>query len=663
MRRLKGKIVSLVMTFLLVFGCLAGYKLPARAATPPVIEITSLVTNSPNEQSFSVYVDREASYSASNASGSVWDGTLAAGTQTLTFNSSDSVNLQVWTFYDRDDNGSKIPYSRNVSSAMSYYMNISFVGRDGTSLGGETVVMDYYNYPEYTCTPPASIDMGDGTCYLLEGEAYRVFSYGQESATIYYTKGTMDAHPFTVTYVDQNNQEIYSYSDSLEYGESAHIEAPETYEKDGKTYQLETANSSFDVTYDNVASVYTFEYAEVIPAPAEPYEITINLVDSENNNALLYSIRQTVDVDSTVHVDLPSTYEVNFKKYVLADGVEKFIEREFSSTRSTEYTIPYVVAEESAPYDITINFVDYNNPETVLSAMTATITPDGEPFIYDVNASAALDVNGVQYQVLAGQGNDNGQIVHTYGTATRTYNVYYSAQEVEEPQPYTVTLRYISIEDNSVLETQQQEVAYGSSVSFDAAPEELTVGDTNYVLLNGQDEAITHDYNESQTSYAVYYRDADVEVEVEPEVITQVVTQYVTEDDGTAAENEDGTTVPVNVPVTTVTGEDGEETTYNEEGQQVTIEDGNVVTLEDEETPLAEGPETSAAADDDAEASADSTTTIEDETTPLGALPVEADSNGSSVNMPLIIGGVAVVAVVIIAGVCIAVIRKKNSAK
>ena len=114
----------------------------------------------------------------------------------------------------------------------------------------------------------------------------------------------------------------------------------------------------------------------------------------------------------------------------------------------------------------------------------------------------------------------------------------------------------------------------------------------------------------------------------------------------------------------------GDVVTLDDEGTPLAEnpnDNAETVTLEDEETPLAEGPETSADADDaagnDAEASADSTTTIEDETTPLGALPVEADSNGSSVNMPLIIGGVAVVAVVIIAGVCIAVIRKKNSAK
>ena len=174
---------------------------------------------------------------------------------------------------------------------------------------------------------------------------------------------------------------------------------------------------------------------------------------------MLYSISQTVDVDALVHIDLPSTYEANFKQYQLAEGVENYIEREFSSTRSTVYNIPYVVADESVPYDVTINFVDYDNPETILSARTMTVTPDGEPMTYDINSTPTLEINGVVYQVLSGQGNGNGQIVHTYGTSARTYNVYYAAQEVNDPQPYTVTMRYISVEDNSVLDTQEVEVS------------------------------------------------------------------------------------------------------------------------------------------------------------------------------------------------------------
>ncbi len=643
MRGLRGRLFSLLIALVLVLGSVAGMKIPAQAAETPVVQIDRVTADGPGVQKFSVYVSgvQQAFYSID---GGQTTGLVVGTTTPVSVESSNPVMISVE--YQMLD-GSWGIATATSSTAYTAYV---YAYAEGQVIWKDTVLLDMYNYPSVAYTAEASFEE-NGKIYTSSNNT-PLLRYGDASARIDYTPTDMEARSYTVRYEDENDQLLYSYGGSLNYGESATIEAPATYEKDGRTYALETGYSAYNVTYDNVANVYTFEYAEVIPAPEEPYEITINLVDSDNNNALLYSIRQTVDVDSTVRVELPSTYEVNFKQYVLADGVENYIERAFADTRSTVYTIPYVTAGESAPYEITVNFVDYDNPETVLSAMTATITADGDPFIYNVGSANILDINGVEYKLLSGQGNDNGQIVHTYGTATRVYNVYYTAQEVDEPQPYTVTLRYISINDNSILETQQQEVVYGSSVSFDAAPEELDVGDTNYVRLNGQDEAITHEYNEGQTSYAVYYRDSSVEVEVEPEVITQVVTQYVTQDDGTLVQNQDGASVPVNVPVTTVTGGEGEEITYNEEGQQVAIEDGNITVLEDEEVPLADGT-----ADTEEE-----TVTLEDETVPLANLDVDGSGSASG-NMPLIIGGIVIVAVIIIAGVYVGVIRRKKNAR
>lgn len=654
------------MTLVLVFGCAAGFKMPAAAAPAPSVNIAPQITNSYGYQSFVVNASGADSFTyTASVNGSVIDsGSFGSGTHTFSYNMPGSILFTVSTTYDANDDGfAEMPFVSMANSAQAYYVTVSCYGTDGQLLQSEQVLLDAYNYPQYSYTAPASFDLG-GTLYTIENNMY-LLEYGTDNVTLWYTPGAKEARTFSVSYVDETDAVIYSENITLNYGEAYTVAAPATYEANGVSYQLESRQASYDVTYDNAASAYVFEYARMIDAPETPYEITINLVDADNGNAVLYSLRQTVDVDALVHIDLPSTYEVNFKQYQLAQGVDNYIEREFSSTRSTVYNIPYVVAEESAPYDITINFVDYEQPERILSAMTATVTPDGGAFTYDVNSLPTLEINGVTYQVLSGQGNGNGQIVHTYGTSSRMYNVYYAAQEVDEPQPYTVTLRYISVEDNSVLDMQEVEVAYGESVEFEAAPETMTVGDTNYVILSGQEEPVVHEYNDSQSSYAVYYRDADAEVEIEPEVITQVITQYVTEEDGTVVVYEDGTVAPVNVPVTTVTGGDGEDTTYNEEGQPVTIEDGNITTLEDEPTPLAEAPESAEASDEAADAEpenvADDTVTIEDETTPLGALPVEADNSGSAISMPLVIGGAAIIAIVIIAGVCVAVVRKRNS--
>lgn len=271
-----------------------------------------------------------------------------------------------------------------------------------------------------------------------------------------------------------------------------------------------------------------------------------------------------------------------------------------------------------------------------------------------------------------GQGDENGQIVHTYGSTTRVYNVYYTAQEVANPQPYAVTMRYISVSDNAVLETEEQEVAYGSSVDFGAAPETLTVEGTEYTQLNGQEDGVSHDYNVNRTDYAVYYIESDAleAEEPEPEVITQVITQYVTEE-GTVVENEDGTVVPETVPVTVVTDGQGGETAFNEAGQEVQINEGNIEVVEpetepeaeeipDEETPLANldlnaGETGSETADND---SSDDLSLIEDEETPLANQDL---TESTGLNPVLVSGIIAAAAVLVIVYIVISKKRKENS--
>lgn len=655
------KLTALWMTFALALCLLTGTAVPASAEPAPAVSISPETTDSPNRQAFSVYVERDSIYEAYVDGSKIGEGNLSAGGNYLSFDTSSAVLLQVFTQYDRNDDGT--PESWNIVqgySSQSYYLTVTGVGTDGNQLFEETLLMDANNYPEYVYTPQATIQEGD-IVYTADRSQYLI-QYGDGDLEIPYTASAMEDKSFTVSYLDEQDNVLYSEVQTLSHGESVEVTAPASYTYNGQEYQLTSAVRSYSVAYDNAAVSYVFEYAQVIPEPQEPYEITINLVDADNGNELLYSIRQTVDVDSTVRVELPSTYEVNFKQYQLAEGVADYIEREFSSIRSTVYNIPYVVAEESAPYEITIRFVDYENPETTLSAITATVTPDGEPYVYDVSSQSTLEINGVTYQLMAGQGNDNGQIVHTYGTLTRTYSVFYAAQEIAEPAAYTVTQRYISVSDNTVLETQQLDVAYGSSVSFAAAPETLTVNGVEYTRLNGQEEAVSHDYNDSQTGYAVYYMETAslAEAEVEPEVITQVVTQYVTQD-GTVVENADGTVVPEAVPVTTVTDGTGEETTYNGEGQEVTIEEGNVAVIEEEEVPLAETPETAAP---ETETSAAGETepegvAIEDEEVPLASAVPEAEETGLSGGMILGICAGAVAILVLVAAVILNK-KKKN---
>lgn len=666
------KRITAVLSALVIGMCtLAASPVIAKAEPLPSVSIYAETTNSYDVQAFTVVVDRESNYEAYVGSDLIKEGTIPAGGGYLEFSTSSTVRLEVYTPYDINDDGVMDTYKPTIGySARSYYLTVSGVEDDGSVLFSEQLLMDANNYPEYVYNAPATVDAGS-TVYTTSQSSVLI-QYGSDDVTIPYTSGSREARHFSITYVDENDNVIYTETDpeetTLEYGQVKHIDADETFNYNGQEYQLISTVRSYDVTYDNAASAYVFEYAPVIAAPEEPYEITINLVDADNNNALLYSIRQTVDVGGSVRVELPNTYEVNFKQYVLEDGVENYIERDFDSTAPVKYDIPYRVAEESVPYDISINFIDYNNQDSILTTVSGTVTPDGAPFVYDLSSNNTYtDENGTEYQLMAGQGNENGQIVHTYGSATRVYNIYYTAQEVADPQPYAVTMRYISVSDNSVLETQEQEVEYGSSVEFEAAPENLTIDGTEYTRLNGQEDGVSHDYNVNRTDYAVYYIESDAleAEEVEPEVVTQVVTQYVTEE-GTVVENEDGTAVPEAVPVTVVTGGDDEGTAYNEAGQEVEINEGNIEVVEpeeeveaipDEETPLGnqdleEDADTETA---DSEAS-DNLEAIEDEETPLANQDLEESSAISPIVIVVIIAAAAVVAVLVV----ISVKRKAN---
>ena len=661
MKNLKRRMFALAMTFALAVGSL-GLSMKAQAAPEPQIRLSSVVTDGYEDQRFSVTVDQKATYIATSAEGTTIDrGDLEPGTYELAYESSSTITLTVYIQYDKDGDGDPEAWQiQPITNARAYRITLIGQGEDGRELWKDQVQVDPFNNPELYYQAPAT--WSEGNVDYTTGTAAFMINFGDPGTrVITYSSNEKPARSYNVQYLDQNDNVLFTDGGALNYGESTTVSAPATYEANGKTYQLESTVSSYDVNYENVQGTYTFEYAEVVPAAETPYEITINLVDADNGNALLYSLRQTVDVNSRVTVELPATYEVNLKKYVQVEGEPAVIERAFGDTRSREYTVRYTVAEESAPYEIYINYVEYGNPENVLSTVSAMVEADA-PYIYDVNSVETLNVNGTEYRLVAGQGNDNGQIVHTYDSAVRTYSVYYTSQTVEEPQSYTVTLRYISVNDNTVLETREEEVEYGADVSFGVAPESLQMGDTEYIRLNGQSEEITHGYNESQTSYAVYYRDASIPVEEEPEVVIQTVTQYVTRDDGTTTPNADGTTAPTVVPVTTVTGD--EETTYAPDGTPVTIDDQGQL-IPDEEVPLAPAvPETDEAeAEEETTEAADEetqgeTAQIEDETVPMAAsVP---GGHGPSAGM---IAGISAAAVAVIAAIiAFVVVKKKRNA-
>ena len=503
MRKLSKRVFSLLLALILCVGFVCGNANRVSAAEVPSVSIAPLVTSSIDSQAFQVQTSVDAQYEAYVGGALIASGNVSAGTQTLSFASRDEVSLQVYAPYV-DDNGVTKHVAARSTSTTAYWVDVYCVTENGDVLESARIKLSKYNEPQAVYNAPAVIDGGDVEYRAANPSV--VFNYGDSSKTITYATVTKGAKTVTINYVDEMNAVLYSEAKTLNYGDTAVISAPASYTANGFAYSLKT-NASYDVTYENVQSVYTFEYIKQAPATQTPYNITIKLVDE--NGSVLHTMKKSVDVGKQVTVSVPATYEVGLKKYALADGQAATIVHDYANSGTKTYTVSYKLSGEAAAYTVTINLLDQATG-TVLGTVSGTVEPDGVPFTYDISSKNSITKGGVTYWVVSGQGNSKGKIVHAYNDGAKAYNLYYSAKKDSVAESYEVTMRYICVNDNKVLATETQTVKVNSSVTFKEAPATLTVQGKEYALLNGQTGATVHKYNDAQTVYEIYYRDTSV---------------------------------------------------------------------------------------------------------------------------------------------------------
>lgn len=621
MKTLSKRIVSFALALILSLGMLGANAVEVKAANGvPEISITPLVTESYDVQEFRVSVSVAAFYTVNGGA----EQSLAAGDHKLTFNTSDTVSLKV---YAQGENGW---VSETTTSINTYTTSVTCVNENNKVLKSDIITLSKVNQPEYIYTAPEVIDEGDSVYYKTSTPSI-VFKYGDTAKIISYATFNKEAKTYTINYVDTNNKVIATESKVISFGETASITAPATYTDGTDTYNLKTTGS-YNLTYETAQDVYTFEYVKQAPAAKQPYDITIKLVNE--NGTVLHTMKKSVDVNKSVTVAIPATYEVGQKQYKLADGEPTSITREYASTDAKTYTVNYVLSGETKAYDVTINCVDKATGK-VLATVTGTVEPDGAPYTYEISSKNSIKANGTTYQVISGQGNGNGKIVHAYGDAAKSYTVYYNAKQVKNPESYNVTMRYICVNDNVVLERETKTVKVNSSVTFDEAPETLTVDGKEYILLNGQDGTTVHKYNDSQKSYAIYYRDAAIEMDPDDIVIPLPGT-----DEGD--QDADAPTTPGTTATPGTTGNDDETSTEADE---------SVVTEESSET-AAENEQSSEALESEVEI-------IEEEDVPLAANAQDAEEEDDSSAMPYVIGGISLLVIIVL--IVLFVVKKKKA--
>ncbi len=639
---MKKRVTSILMVFVMIVTLGFGmYSVPASAAAAASVYA---VENGPGIQSFDIVNIGDATGTFTWDAGEYGTGSvdLAPGeTYPLDFQTYNSVMLMV-----TDSIGNAYPaYSLN-----RYMVEVCAVyGSDVVQLATHSLRMSEgtfsysvdsqvnYNGKVYQCVSPT-------TQYLnyYDGNTYLEFVYEEV---------VQEPYTVNISFVDTNGYSVGSDSFSVNPGEIVEYSAPAQISANGTTYDL-VSTAMISHNYTSTKRSYVFQYEAQAAVSSKPYSVKFTYVDKASGS-IIGTHSETITSNQTLVFEVPQTLTVGTSSYRLSSGEAGEITHEFSNS-NRNYTVYYDKTAENQPYNVVINLVDASGK--VLDSLRESVSY-GMTLAYDLESEITVD--GISYILAGGQGS---RIMHSYGDHTRTYNVYYNAEGSADASAYAINVRYVDVKTNEVLHSENKNVDPGADIEF-SVPSEYSSGDNEYVILSGQGESITHPYNSARRTYIVYYRDINDESNSSTSVEEQIVTEIITEEGETIYEpnvitiitnEEEGTVATVDEEGATVTIPD-EQTPLAETPEEDAQEDEGTVTLEDESTPLGEQPE---------ETDAESTTTLEDETTPLAQLPTDGDSsNGSSVNMPLIIGGIAVVAVIIIAGAAFIIIKKKGSAK
>ncbi|MCL2864499.1 MAG: hypothetical protein FWE25_03045 [Lachnospiraceae bacterium] len=643
MKKRRKQCLSFAMTIVLVLGLFAGLSMTTLANNTGIVAQVSnqgagyqafgLTTHVAGE-AIIIYPDNtEVSYQ------------VQAGYHYIIERSDAKLRMEFWEgSYDSWKIGNV--YIPATWSSGEYMVPVYFQDERGNDLmepDFTNVVLgpDTYN-SEFTYEVPQFITSPDGgTIYQCVGNKV-VIQYPASSYVFKYTSTKLQPINVTVNFVDMQNNILDSEVVTVGVNEILDYTAPGLVAKTNSTtgeeeyyvFAGQSPTASFD--YLNAPASFNFTYILEPETLDEGYLVKVDLMHPDGG--VLMTLSQTVHDDSTGIFHLPLTYHMgsmvfalkDAEQYRVADSDDYVLNHGYKAAER-HYEIAYELAEENAPYTVYLYLMDSVTGERIRT-IPAVARADGGPVTFDLADSdlTSFDLDDMRYTLIAGQGN-NGLITHQYGDAARTYEIYYRSNTIGEAGAKEITLRYIDVSNNLVLEEHAQVVTVGGSITFDI-PSELHNAYTgsDYVLLNGQGPIITHNYHDTRTEYAVYYRDVNdvqyMDVDVIDEVITQYVflegdetvttefveidgeeiieTEYVTVDGGEVVVNEtvvtdggeiidyvtiddDGVAVPTIIPISVLVDEEvGVDEIRTADGTPAEIDDNNAV-IADEDVPLA----------------------------------------------------------------------------
>ena len=663
---MKRKGLSFILTLALILG---GILFPSKGAHAATVSVYSAVSPDPSYQVFYINSDDWAHTRYDLFDGTTWQYDNVVTQSEVRLPAGIDYSIYV---YQVDDEGYAITddaYARSML-AHDYTVVYNLYGLDGDLVKQQviesgTIAID----DSYVFTADAWIE-DDGIEYDL------ISSYDQ--LPVYYSEGTysFDYRAYSpdpveayVYYVDDRGNVLEKHPLTLEYyGGDVTFNAEPRITVDGRSYTKLSGPDTITLNYFSPVLDYDIVYVEDAPAVEFPYTVKVNYIDSATGAVIGNQYETITAEDGTydeVQFSVPASLEISnngsVSYYHTNDTVVSHVPD--GTVRSCD--IYYSLFDQETPYYWNIKLVD-SVSGNLLGEEYIEVGVD-ETVSY--TPEAQVEAGGVSYLLDSAMASSYER--HYSDSSSRILYIYYNEEGTVVDAVQTLNIAFRSVSDNTVLYSEEVTVPAGENYTLDI-PETYTVDGTEYVVLAGQGSAVEHGYYSPQRNYTIYYRDTNDLQNVDT-VVTREETVYY--DNPITVEeivyvDQEVPSEPADEGVTVLANETtGDVVTLDDEGTPLADNPGtdaqgveDAVTLEDEETPLGGAPEVSdEPADAEPENVADDTVTIEDETTPLGALPVEADNSGSAISMPLVIGGVAIIAIVIIAGVCVAVVRKRNS--
>lgn len=322
-----------------------------------------------------------------------------------------------------------------------------------------------------------------------------------------------------VSYYDIDNtaSPIRVDTATIANGESKQVAIPSIIEstQDGALYRTLQLSNSVTLSYPGA-----YEYSIMCKRLSDDwnqvgkfYKASINYVDEEGNK---------LGVVDAVIVNKPYTYTAPNRIYVNDDGTvrqyqlkdEAVLKLEPGDTdeASKEYNIAYGAVDDKAERTWTVvcenGSVAPNDPQRIIES--ECIDYKGEPGTTAKHVTKQkITIDGVDYVPSAAA---QDVYEHDFGVADMDVeqHIYYVPDGYVAPEAYQVTVKYVNIASNEVIDSQSYTATPSMRSDLEiSTPETFSANGIEWIRLNGQEYPIRHSFYSAAREYVVYYRDVN----------------------------------------------------------------------------------------------------------------------------------------------------------